>query len=234
MTGRISATATLTQPLFTGGVPTPRQHPPGRSRLIHQQPDWHRSWRVATSGACRVARLEPDDHRSGEHRLLGGRPRPKVGAGLFRRHPGRIYRRPALRRWISSSPSKAWWGPKSPWLRSAQHDALRGLRRPCPERYRPARGALHRRPTRISMIAAVSFKPRGSCGRGALGGAGGGRRQLSARPSPDADRAIFAPVSRSADPIHSPQARDPVGDHPAPATALPTAPIPKTTSPLHA
>ena len=48
-------------------------------------------------------------------------------------------------------------------------------------------------------------------------------------PAPDADRAISAPAAD----LHPiiPMSPDSVGDHPAPATALPTAPVPKSTSP---
>jgi outer membrane protein len=48
-------------------------------------------------------------------------------------------------------------------------------------------------------------------------------------PAPDADKAIFAPPVD----LHPviPTSPDPVGAHPAPATASPTAPLPRTTSP---
>jgi outer membrane protein len=48
-------------------------------------------------------------------------------------------------------------------------------------------------------------------------------------PSPDADRAIFAPQADLHPTI--PASPDLVGAHPSPATALPTAPVPNTTSP---
>jgi outer membrane protein len=48
-------------------------------------------------------------------------------------------------------------------------------------------------------------------------------------PAPDADRAISAPPADLHPTI--PASPDLVGDHPAPATAVPTAPVPKTTSP---
>jgi outer membrane protein len=48
-------------------------------------------------------------------------------------------------------------------------------------------------------------------------------------PSPDADRAIYAPQA-DLDPV-IPASSDLVGAHPAPATTSPTAPVPNTTSP---